>query len=229
MQAVLLAGGKGKRLLPYTTNFPKPLMPVGDKPILELLIQKLKANGIKDIILSTGYLEELIRAYFQDGEKFGVSITYSKEDEPLGTAGPLSLLKSQLKDKFLLMNGDVFSDIDFNDLIKFHTSSHAVGTVALTERIVQIDYGVVEINQEYEFTGWKEKPTIPYWVSTGIYVLEREALELIPDRTFFNLPDLIQTLHAQKKKVSCYPHRGYWIDIGRPEDYERICKEYESQ
>lgn len=226
MKGVILAGGKGTRLKPYTTNFPKPLMPIGDKPILEIVIKQLRDSGIKDIIIATGHLEELIRVFFQDGKKYGVSITYSKEDKPLGTAGPLNLIRDQLNETFLLMNGDVLSNIDFSKFIFYHKKNNNIATIALSKRIVEIDFGVVEIDGNNIFSRWSEKPTNNYLVSMGIYLLEPEALSSLPKNGFLNLPDFIMKIHEDKKKVAGYLHNGYWLDIGRPEDYKKACKDF---
>jgi NDP-mannose synthase len=226
MKAVILAGGKGRRLLPYTTNFPKPLMPVGEKPILEIVIEQLKRYGLNDISIATGHLEELIRVFFQTGEKFGVKIRYFKEDEPLGTAGPLNLMRDEIKGTFLLMNGDILTDLDFSRLIEYHKRQRSSATVALTKRTVNIDFGVVRVDEHGAFAEWQEKPNINYLVSTGIYVLEPQALDAMPKSGFFNLPDLILNLHNLNHRVFGYIHEGYWLDIGRAEDYESACKDY---
>lgn len=223
MKTVILAGGKGRRLHPYTTNFPKPLMPVGDRPILEILLDRLKAHGLTDITIATGHLEELIRSFFGDGGKWGITVNYSREDQPLGTAGPLDLVRDQLTETFLLMNGDTLSDIDFGSLIRHHLDSSAMATVALSRRNVSIDFGVVEMDSGGAIAAWKEKPTIDYLVSTGIYVFRREAMAFLPHREFINLPDFLLKLKAAGHRVSGYEHKGYWLDIGRPEDYEKAC------
>lgn len=227
MKAVILAGGKGTRLRPYTTNFPKPLMPIGDQPILEIVIEKLKENDIKDIIITTGHLEELIRAFFNDGSRYGVRIRYSMESEPLGTAGPLYLIGDQLDDTFLLMNGDILSDINLKDLISFHKKRGGIATVAIIKRTVNIDFGVVNISKDRYFQKWEEKPEFNFYVSMGINVLEPDALNFIPQREFLNLPDLINTLHINGHKISTYVHEGFWLDIGRPDDYEQASQLYE--
>ena len=227
MKAVILAGGKGTRLRPYTTNFPKPLMPIGERPILEIVIKRLKEFNIKDIIITTGHLGELIRAFFNDGKKYGVKIIYSKEDKPLGTAGPLNLIKEKLTGTFLVMNGDILSNINFNKLIKYHKQQKNIATIALSKRKVDIDFGIVNISNKNDFVEWKEKPTIEYLVSTGIYIFAKESLKFLPKDGFFNLPDFILKLNKENKKISGYLHDGYWLDIGRPDDYEKACKDYE--
>lgn len=231
MKAIILAGGKGTRLKPYTTNFPKPLMPVGDKPILEIVVHQLKDAGIDEIVITTGHMEELIRAFFKNGEKYGIKITYSKEDEPLGTAAPLNLIRDRLtKGTFLVMNGDVLSDIDYGHLITYHQERkkrhQSVATIALSERKVTIDFGVVSIAKDNLFYEWNEKPTINYMVSMGIYLFEPEALLSLPDKGFFNVPDFIIKLQKEGRAVSGYVHKGYWLDIGRPDDYEKACNDY---
>jgi NDP-mannose synthase len=228
MKAVILAGGKGRRLHPYTTNFPKPLMPVGDKPILELVIERLRKADIREIIITTGHLENLIRAFFQDGSEFGVDIEYSRENEPLGTAGPINLVRQKLTDTFLVMNGDVLTDLDFHAMLEQHRHSGNLATIALSHRKAHIDFGVVELDDSGRFKNWIEKPDIDYLVSAGIYFLEPAALNSLPNSGFFNLPDLIQAIHADEGRVGGYTHDGYWLDIGRPDDYEQACADIES-
>lgn len=225
MKAVILAGGKGTRLRPYTKIFPKPLVPIDDKPVLEIIITKLAKNGFQDIILAVGHLSELIQTFFGDGSKFGVNIEYSREDEPLGTAGPLIMVKDKLTETFLMMNGDVLTSLDITDLIKFHQDHGAVATVALNRRKVEIDYGVVERDDQSTITKWTEKPTIENQVSMGIYILEPEALNCIPEGEPFDLPDLIRTLIENGKLVKGYLYDGFWLDLGKPEDYDRAMNE----
>jgi NDP-sugar pyrophosphorylase family protein len=229
MKAVILAGGKGRRLLPYTTNFPKPLMPIGERPILEIVIEQLRQHGFSDIIIATGHMEGLIRAFFQGGDAHGVAISYSKEDQSLGTAGPLNLVRDRLDDTFLMMNGDVLTDLDYSQMLKYHKERKATATIGLCKRTVDIDFGVITLDMENCFATWQEKPQIGYLVSTGIYVFEPEAVEVMPREGFFNVPDLIQALKSEGKRVSAYVHDGYWLDIGRREDYERACKDYKEK
>lgn len=222
MIAVLLAGGKGTRLQPYTISLPKPLMPVGDYPILEILIRQLKDAGVTKIIICVGYLESLIRSYFGDGSKLGVEIVYSSEDKPLGTAGPMKLIQQHLTETFFFMNGDLFSDIDLKAMYSFHKGHGGPATIGLTKRTVDIDFGVIKVNDKDEFTEWKEKPTLEYLVSIGMYVFEPTVFKHLPDG-FFNVPDLILKLHAEKQTVKGFQHKGYWLDIGRIEDYQKAC------
>jgi NDP-sugar pyrophosphorylase family protein len=228
MIAVLLAGGKGTRLAPFTISLPKPLMPVGNRPILEILIKQLKDAGVNKVIICVGYLESLIRSYFGDGSKFGVEIIYSSEDEPLGTAGPMKLIQSHLKDTFFFMNGDLFTDINLEEMFKFHKQNNSIATIGLTRRTVDIDFGVIKINEQNEFTEWKEKPTLEYLVSMGIYVFEPKVLDYLPNG-FYNVPDLIIKLHDVGEKVIGYQYKGNWLDIGRIEDYQRACQQMEEK
>ena len=228
LTAVILAGGKGTRLRPYTVSLPKPLMPIGEHPIIEIVIIQLRQAGISRIVIAVGYLESLLKAYLGDGSRFGVEISYSSETEPLGTAGPLNLLKDQLNDTFLFMNGDVFTDIDFSKLLDQHLDSESVATVGLSTRKVDIDFGVVEQDANGNFSKWKEKPSLEYDVSMGIYVLEPKALTFLPDG-FVNIPDLIVELSARGETVKGYRHDGYWLDIGRPQDYEIACRDVDNK
>jgi NDP-sugar pyrophosphorylase family protein len=222
--AVILAGGLGTRLKPYTVSFPKPLMPVGDFPILEIVIKQLKAMGVNRVIIAVGYLESLIKAYFGNGSKFGLDIIYSSEDKPMGTAGPLRLIQSQLDQTFIFMNGDVFTDLDFSQIFDSHVRSSSLATIAVARRSVSIDFGVVEFDENFGFSEWNEKPELSYDVSMGIYVLEPEVISHIP-KSFYNIPDLILKLKADGEPVRCYEHTGYWLDIGREQDYQQACQD----
>lgn len=173
MQALILAGGKGTRLRPYTTVLPKPLMPIGDMPILEIVLQQLKHSGFDSVILAVGYMHHLFQSFFQDGERFGIKIEYSLEKEPLGTAGPIALALDKLEDNFLVMNGDLLTTINYCDLYKDHVNTNADATIALHSRTVNIDYGVIEYDENHRLTGYKEKPSFNYDVSMGINVLNK--------------------------------------------------------
>jgi NDP-sugar pyrophosphorylase family protein len=220
VKVVVLAGGKGTRLAPYTRIIPKPLMPVGDKPILEILLRQFKHAGIKEVTLTVGYLADLIRLFFQDGSRLGLHITYSHETKPLGTSGPLAYVEG-LNDTFLVTNGDVLTTLDFSDLIAFHKKQGSVATIATHKRKVDINFGVVELDDEHTLSGYTEKPTIDYLVSMGVYVFEPQILNFIPKGEYLDLPDLIHHLIDAGEKVSGYVFRGYWEDLGRPDDYER--------
>jgi len=227
MKAVILAGGKGTRLKPYTAVFPKPLMPIGDKPILEIIIRQLKSHGFNEIIMAVGHLAELLMTFFNDGSKYGIKIKYSREDKPLGTAGPLTLMKDELKETFLMMNGDVLSTIDYSDLVNYHKKDEAVVTIALKKRDVKIDFGVTEIDDSNSIVGYTEKPKIDYLVSMGVYVFDPKVLEYIKQNEYLDFPDFIKKLISNGETVKGYVYDGYWLDIGRPDDYERANKEIE--
>ena len=226
MRAVILAGGRGTRLAPYTTILPKPLMPVGDRPILDIVIQQLQHYGFSDINLAVGYLAELLMAYFGSGERLGVKITYSREEEPLGTAGPLSLVPD-LEDRFLLMNGDVLTAINYSDMLVHHQASGAIGTLAVYPRSVKINLGVVNYDDCNRLTDYVEKPTHHYQVSMGIYIFERRVLDFIPHNEHLDLPDLVRQVIAAGETMNCYPYSGYWLDIGRPDDYQAAVADWD--
>lgn len=226
MKAVILAGGKGTRLAPYTVVFPKPLMPLGNIPILEVVIRQLRHYGFTDITLAVGYLAELIMAYFGDGENFGVRIRYSKEDKPLGTAGPLSLIPD-LDETFLMMNGDVLTTLNYNELYHRHQASGAMATIAMHKRAVKIDLGVIESDPDNRVVGYIEKPTYHYQVSMGVYVFEPSVLAYIPQGECLDFPDLVLQMMKSGEYVKGYPYDGYWLDIGRTDDYAQAAEEFE--
>ena len=219
MKAVILAGGLGTRLKPYTTVFPKPLMPIGESPILEIIIKQLKAKGFNEITLAVGHLSELIMAFFNNGSKYGIKIEYSKEEKKLGTAGGLGLLKNKLEDDFLVMNGDVLTGLDFSEFLEFHKKTGSIATIALNRRHVDIDFGVVELDENRTLIGYIEKPKIDYLVSMGVYAFNESILEYIPSHEYLDIPDLMKRLLSEGEKVNGFIHDGYWLDIGRPDDY----------
>jgi NDP-sugar pyrophosphorylase family protein len=227
MRAVILAGGKGTRLKPYTTVIPKPLMPVGDRPVLELIIRQLKHFGFTQITMAVGYLAELTEAYFGDGKKYGVQIDYSREDEPLGTIGPLALIQG-LEETFLVMNGDVLTDLDYAQLVDFHRKNNSTATIATFNKKVAIDLGIVEMDPTFRLKKYVEKPTLEYRVSMGIYVFEPEILTFIESNGYLDFPDLVLALVEKGKKVMGFPIEGYWLDIGRQEDYDRAQGEFDA-
>ena len=225
MRAVILAGGKGTRLAPYTTVLPKPLMPIGEMPILEIVIRQLEKHGFNDLTLAVGYLAELLMAYCGDGSKFNVKLNYSREEQPLGTAGPISLV-SDLNDTFLVMNGDLLTTIDYSAMLKYHKERGALATVACYQRDVKIDLGVIEVDSDNWVVNYIEKPTYHYSVSMGIYLFEPEVLQYIPKNQRLDLPELVINLMNADKKVNVFNFDGYWLDIGRPDDYEKAIEEF---
>jgi NDP-mannose synthase len=226
MQAIILAGGKGRRLMPYTTVLPKPLMPIGDYPILEVILRQLKHYGFDRVTISTGYLHELIHAYLDSNRTLGLDLTYVHEDTPLGTIGPLRLIE-HLDDTFLVMNGDILTDISYPDLIASHRKNKAIATVATYQRVVNIDFGVLEKNDSRKITAFREKPTYHFDVSMGVYVFSRKILDFVPEGEPFGFDQLMYALTAKQEAVYSYPHNGYWLDIGRPDDYARSIEEFE--
>lgn len=226
MKAVILAGGRGERLRPYTTVLPKPLMPVGERPILEYLVRRLVKQGFDEITISVGYLASLIEAYFGDGAKFGAKIRYLREDKPLGTVGPIRQLEHGGV-SWLAMNGDILSDIDYGAFQKYHQNYGADLTIASFKRTAKIDFGVLKIDAKGFLTDYIEKPEQEYFVSMGIYYCSPAALEYIPSNSHFDLPTLATTLIREDRKVACYHHTGTWLDIGRPDDYELAQQDYQ--
>ena len=227
MQAVVLAGGKGTRLAPYTNVLPKPLMPIGNMPILEVLLRQMKHAGIGEVVLTVGHLAGLLEAFFKDGSHLGLKIRYSFEEHPLGTAGPLALV-SGLKDTFLVCNGDVLTTLDLKDLLKFHRAQGGIATIAMHHRQVKINLGVIQCNGGHEILGYVEKPTMDYTVSMGVYVFEPAVLNYIPRNEYLDFPDLVQKLLASGEKVYGYRFGGYWQDLGIPDDYQQAQEDFET-
>jgi NDP-mannose synthase len=227
MKAVVLAGGKGTRLAPYTKILPKPLMPIGDMPILEILLRQMNRYGIDEVILTVGHLSHLMCAFFQDGRQFGIKIRYSFEECPLGTAGPLSLIEG-LDDTFFVSNGDVLSTLNYQDLLAYHRHCGGIATVAAHARKVHIDLGVIQRNDKNEIIGYLEKPSYDYYVSMGIYIFEPRVLSYIPYNSYLDFPDLVLKLISAGERVVSYPYDGYWMDLGRVDDYEQAVKDFES-
>jgi NDP-mannose synthase len=226
MKAVILAGGKGTRLAPYTRVLPKPLMPVGEMPILEILIRQLKHEGVNEVVLTVGHMAGLLRAFFGDGEEFGVHIRYSYEDTPLGTAGPLALVDG-LDDTFVVTNGDVLTTLRVSQLVQFHKEQGAAATIAMHRRKVKIDLGVILCNGGADVVGYIEKPTYDYEVSMGIYVFEPRVLSYIPHGQYLDFPNLVHKLLGAREKVVGFPFEGYWQDLGRPDDYDQANLDFE--
>jgi NDP-mannose synthase len=224
-KAVVLAGGRGTRLAPYTSVLPKPLMPVGERAILELVVDQLEACAITDITFCVGYLAHLIQAVFDNRENGHVAITYVHEHEALGTAGPLRLVPD-LDETFVVLNGDVLTDLNYAELVEHHHDNGNALTIATHDRPIKIDYGVLHLDGHLPADGrriiaYEEKPELVSTVSMGIYVLEPWVLDHVPDGEHFDVPDLVQTLLAAGEQVGAYRFDGLWFDIGRKEDYER--------
>lgn len=217
--AIILAGGRGRRLAPYTTVLPKPLMPVGEMPVLEILLRQLVTHGVGTVTLCVGYLSSLLEAYFGDGSRWGLSITYSRETEPLGTAGPLTLLERP-SGPVLVMNGDLLTTVDFSAMCQSHVDRRADCTVGVVRREVPVEFGVIEMSADALITDYVEKPVLAHDVSMGVYVLEPAVFDHIPSGKASDLPDLVLRLIERQMRVVAYRSNARWLDIGRQQDYE---------
>jgi len=226
-RAIILAGGKGTRLKPYTISLPKPLVPVGDMPILEIIIRQLSKSGFDHITITVNHLADIIRAFFGNGEKWNVKIDYSLEDRPLSTMGPLKLIHD-LPENFLVMNGDVLTDLDFNELYNYHEKNENIFTVSAFAREQKVDYGVLEIGTNNQLINFVEKPTNQYNVSMGVYVANKKILDYIPENQFYGFDHLMLDLIKEGQPATVKVHSGYWLDIGRPDDYEKACNEFDN-
>ena len=226
MQTVILAGGKGTRLTPYTTVLPKPLMPVGQLPVLELIVRQLGSFGFDRIDMATGYLSGLIEAYFGDGSRWGVQIVYHVEKHPAGTAGPIRLLSDALQESFIVMNGDVLTDLDFRALLEAHRRSGAILTIASCRREVTLPLGALVRGDHGAISDYVEKPTYEFECSSGIYAASKELVAHIGDGRPVDFPDLVRKLIAEEKHVEAFPIPGFWLDMGTPDDYRLANDEF---
>lgn len=227
MHAVILAGGKGVRLRPYTTTLPKPLMPIGDKhAILEIVLDQLAGCGFTSVTLAINHLGPLIKAFVGDGTRWGLRVDYIEEDRPLSTVGPLFGLKDTLPEQFLVMNGDVLTDLDYADLLNQHTLTGAGLTVAIAERTHKIEFGVLDVEAS-RITGFREKPSLRYQVSMGVYGMSRRTLAPYPAGLSFGFDELVLDLLARRENPVTYPFTGFWLDIGRPEDYDEANRSFD--
>lgn len=217
-RAVILAGGKGTRLRPYTVVLPKPLMPIGDYPILEVIVRQLAQAGYNHITLAVNHQAEIIKAFFQNGERWGIRIDYSLEDQPLGTMGPLRLIQD-LPEHFLVMNGDVLTDLDYTEFHDNHVEDDRIFTISSMLREQKIDYGVLDIDADGLLSGFREKPSVAYEVSMGVYMVSTRALQRIPHDRPYGFDNLMLDLLKARLPAKVIPFSGYWLDIGRPEDY----------
>lgn len=229
MKALIMAGGKGTRLLPYSATLPKPLMPIGEQPILEILLLKLKSAGVDHCILAVNHMRHLIEAYFGDGERFKLPVSYSFEDKPLGTAGPIGAALDRLGDNFIISNGDLLTTLNIKKMIQFHHFSGADVTIGSYRRDIKSDFGVLEVDDEMQLIDYIEKPTTSHLVSMGIYIMNTKAVMpyISPDIPM-DMPDLLKKMMADNKIIKCYNENCFWLDIGRPEDFnaaQKIFKE----
>jgi NDP-sugar pyrophosphorylase family protein len=220
MKAVIQSGGKGTRLKPYTMVLPKPLMPVGSKPVLELLLKWLRRNGIRDVYITTGYLGNLIQGVCGDGRQWDLDIRYTEEREPLGTIGALSLLRAELDDTFLVINGDVLTDLNLSAFVASHRKHNSTLTIATARRTMRMDFGIIE-DVGGTVVHFMEKPNLTHLVSMGVYCMEPEILCHIPAAVPFGFDDLMSCMLARALPVRVFAHNGFWLDIGRVEDFQK--------
>lgn len=225
-----MAGGKGTRLGPYTAVFPKPLVPIGDMPVLELLLRQLRSAGVEEVVLAVNHLHHLIRAFCGDGSKFGLKISYSLEDQPLGTAGPLAAIIDSLGDRFIVTNGDLLTSFDIPEMVDRHVAQNCAASVAVSQRDFAIDFGVVDTDDDMMLTGYREKPSYSHLVSMGLYVLDRaQVAHHLQQDVYLDMPQLLRALTAEGKRVHCMKQDCIWLDIGRPDDYAEAQKMFEER
>ena len=228
MKAIVMAGGKGTRLQPFTASFPKPLVPLGDIPVLELVLRQLRAAGVTEVILAVNHLHHLIRAFCGDGSSFGLKISYILEDRPLGTAGPIAAVLDELGDDFIVTNGDLLTNFDVARMAQEHVEAADAASIAIFERDFKIDFGLVEVDDGMRLTGYREKPTYTHFVSMGLYVLQRKAVAPhLKAGVPLDMPQLMQSLMGEGKTVQCRRQDCLWLDIGRPDDYHTAQKLFE--
>ena len=226
-RVVLMVGGLGTRLRPLTETIPKPMLKVGNKPILQTIIEQFRNYGFKNFIFCVNYKNEIIKEYFNDGSKFGVNIEYILEEKRMGTAGALSLIdKKRLNEPFFVMNGDILTNVNFENMLNFHIDNKAVATMGVREYSYTVPFGVVEL-EENNIKNIKEKPTHTYFVSAGMYILNPQSLIYIPNNEYYDMPDLFKALIKEDKKTISFPITEYWLDIGRIEEYKKANEEYE--
>jgi NDP-mannose synthase len=229
-RAIILAGGLGTRLRPYTTVLPKPLMPIGDRPILDIVLRQLRREGFEHVTIATGYLAELIEVFFGDGSRLGLRIDYFREEQPLGTVGALAHI-DDLDDDFLVMNGDVLTDLAYGSLLDRHRKSGAAATIATHQKTVEISLGVLHFGDEDDptrLTDYFEKPKIDYEASMGVYCFSPRALTHIDPGARLDFPDLVLRLIAAGETVRGWRSDDFWLDVGRPEDYEDAQEQFEA-
>lgn len=225
IKTIIQAGGKGTRLLPYTYVLPKPLMPVGEFPVLEIIIRQLAFYGLKDIVITVGHLGSIIQAFFQDGAKWGVNIDYCFERKPLGTIGPLKSIEG-LNSPFIVMNGDILTDLDYNLLYANHIVSSVDITIATFKKRVPVSLGVLDLDEKGCLKNFREKPIFHYYASMGIYVMNPNVLDCIPHNSYFGFDDLMRSVLCNSLRVKTFIHEGIWYDIGTPEDYNIATAEF---
>jgi NDP-sugar pyrophosphorylase family protein len=227
MRAVILAGGRGTRLRPYTVVLPKPLMPIGEYPILEVIVRQLVHCGFTQITMAVNHQAKIIQAFFGNGERWGITIDYSLETQPLSTMGPLRLI-DDLPENFLVMNGDILTDLNFGEFHRHHVKEKNNFTIAAYQRVLKSEYGVLKINRQKKLCGFEEKPEYLLDVSMGVYMVNRETMRHIPADTPYGFDHLMLDLLAEGHPASVKTHKGFWLDIGRPDDYMQAIEEFDS-
>lgn len=227
VRAVILAGGKGTRLRPYTVVLPKPLVPIGEYAILEIIVRQLVSCGFTHITMALNHQAKIIQAFFGNGDAWGIKIDYSLESKELSTMGPLRLIQD-LPENFLVLNGDILTDLNFKELFQAHTASNNIFTVAAFRRILRSEYGVLKIDNTGKLKGFEEKPEFNFDVSMGIYAVNRDVLRYIPNDTLYGFDNLMHDLIADNNPAAVIRHYGYWLDVGRPEDYAQALEEFEA-
>ncbi len=226
-RAVILAGGRGTRLRPYTVVLPKPLMPIGDYPILEVIVRQLAEQGFHRITMAVSHQANLIQAFFGDGTQWGIPIDYSRESEPLSTVAPLALIPD-LPEQFLLMNGDILTDLNFAEFLDRHAAGGRLFTISAARRTEVTEYGVLHAGESGLLRGFEEKPVQSYLVSMGVYGFNRDLLAQVPPGQKYGFDDLMRDMLARSQPVHVQEHGGYWLDIGRPDDYARAIDEFDA-
>jgi len=227
MKAIILSGGKGTRLAPYTMVLPKPLVPIGHKPILDIIVRQLSYYGFKDITLTLGYLSELIQAYFSNVNDIYPDISFIRESKPLGTAGSLGLLKEKIKEPVLVMNGDILTSLNYRELYDYHCIKKSMLTIATHKKRIKIDLGVIISDNQNYLSDYIEKPEEHYNVSMGVYIYNPQIFDYIQKNEYLDFPDLVLKLIENGEKVACYPNNSFWMDIGRPEDFVQAQEQFE--
>lgn len=228
MKAVILAGGKGTRLAPFTSVLPKPMMPIGEQTILDIILMQASRSGIKEVTLAVGHLASLMQSYYKDGSQFGLKIDYAFESKPLGTAGPLAFVEG-LDETFMVCNGDILTLLDMQEAIAFHKKQGAVCTICSHQRNHKINLGVIQTKVgSCSVSDYIEKPSYDFLVSMGIYIFEPKVLEYIPKGEYFDFPSLVKALLAADEEVVCFPYNGYWRDLGNYDDYITANEDFQS-
>tara|TARA_B100000519_G_scaffold203428_1_gene226706 strand:+ start:15431 stop:16147 length:717 start_codon:yes stop_codon:yes gene_type:complete len=228
MKALILVGGKGTRLKPYTTTIPKPLLPVGDIPILEIILKQLKGAGIDEVVLAVGHMSQLFESFFGDGHRLGINITYSFEDKPMGTAGAIAFALDKLGDDFIVMNGDLLTTLNYGKMLNYHQKNKAGGTIAIFHREIKMEFGVIESNSDGRLKNYTEKPSYFFDFGMGVNIINNKAINpLLKKGEYLDMPELMLRLKANGSPVYCYQEDCFWLDMGCHADYEKANEVFE--